>query len=411
MNRKANSTLENSMLKPLTSSLSASARSKGLRLVSARIMIVAGMDLNAKTVVNSIAIGMNLWFTPQSSEHCPYIIPGSMDSEVVELMRPGMASILILSAGIVHLMTRLSQSKSRKSCDSHIFNLKVDGVGNPSSVYRAFIDMLAIDRSTPSGEIVQRNSSNLWSNIREFLEVNKSTYRRGIPFSPRKCCGRNVRLAPMNIRIGSPPPEVSKKVVPKLRSIRSIVIPPARTGRDKKHVAMKLILPAIDEIPARCREKITISTLWFGCPSQVDNGGLFNRGKDMSAAPAIMGINQFPNPLNSIGITMKKIMASAWAVTITLYCTVMNKILSISVSDSQFNGLPFGTPRGLGVFNEIGGHIPCSGISADLKNIQKNVMKKNASVVRNRIIASFVFDLMLFVYAPVVESRIESRLQ
>ncbi|KRZ65046.1 hypothetical protein T10_10631 [Trichinella papuae] len=43
MNRRANSTLENSMLKPLTSSLSASAKSKGLRLVSARIIIVAGI--------------------------------------------------------------------------------------------------------------------------------------------------------------------------------------------------------------------------------------------------------------------------------------------------------------------------------------------------------------------------------
>ncbi|KAL1238474.1 Valine--tRNA ligase, partial [Trichinella spiralis] len=45
INKKANSTLENSMLKPLTSSLSASAKSKGLRLVSARIMIVAGMEM------------------------------------------------------------------------------------------------------------------------------------------------------------------------------------------------------------------------------------------------------------------------------------------------------------------------------------------------------------------------------
>ncbi|KRY81364.1 hypothetical protein T4D_5498 [Trichinella pseudospiralis] len=260
MNRRANSTLENSMLKPLTSSLSASAKSKGLRLVSARIIIVAGIvayflfdtqplrtipnlmipikvimnsrfawnliglnvsgsphqksmnrvsisfnpskigcispmiialfgpsrrwlmpmycrsirvtkatdrrivmvmasrlvahNLNAEIVVNSIAIGINLWLTPQSSEHCPYIIPGSMDSEVVELMRPGMASILILSAGIVHLwitsadvtdmridtlvgrMVRLSQSRSRKSCDSHSFmnDLKDGGVGGPSSV-------------------------------------------------------------------------------------------------------------------------------------------------------------------------------------------------------------------------------------------------------------------------------------
>ncbi|KRY81360.1 hypothetical protein T4D_15596 [Trichinella pseudospiralis] len=36
MNRRANSTLENSMLKPLTSSLSASAKSKGLRSVLLR---------------------------------------------------------------------------------------------------------------------------------------------------------------------------------------------------------------------------------------------------------------------------------------------------------------------------------------------------------------------------------------
>ncbi|KRY08028.1 hypothetical protein T12_7959, partial [Trichinella patagoniensis] len=50
INRKANSTLENSMLKPLTSSLSASARSKGLRLVSAKIIIVAGIPL--KTIPN-----------------------------------------------------------------------------------------------------------------------------------------------------------------------------------------------------------------------------------------------------------------------------------------------------------------------------------------------------------------------
>lgn len=29
----------------------------------------------------------------------------------------------------------------------------------------------------------------------------KSEYRRGIPFSPRKCCGKNVILTPMNIII------------------------------------------------------------------------------------------------------------------------------------------------------------------------------------------------------------------
>merc|ERR1712183_844375 len=88
-------------------------------------------------------------------------------------------------------------------------------------------------------------------------------------------------------RMGSPPPPGSKKVVLKFRSVKSIVIEPAKTGRDKstrkavsrtdqtksgiisKHkpdprmllmVVIKLIAPRIDEIPARGREKIPKST-------------------------------------------------------------------------------------------------------------------------------------------------------
>lgn len=38
----------------------------------------------------------------------------------------------------------------------------------------------------------------------------------------------------MLIHIGSPPPEGSKNDVLKLRSVRSIVIPAAKTGRDKE---------------------------------------------------------------------------------------------------------------------------------------------------------------------------------
>jgi hypothetical protein len=38
----------------------------------------------------------------------------------------------------------------------------------------------------------------------------------------------------------------------------------------------------------------------------------------MSGAPNIRGTNQFPNPPIMIGITMKKIMIKACAVTITL---------------------------------------------------------------------------------------------
>lgn len=38
----------------------------------------------------------------------------------------------------------------------------------------------------------------------------------------------------------------------------------------------------------------------------------------MSGAPSINGTSQFPNPPIIIGITMKKIIMNAWAVTITL---------------------------------------------------------------------------------------------
>lgn len=78
--------------------------------------------------------------------------------------------------------------------------------------------------------------------------------------------------------MGSPPPAGSKKVVLRLRSVRSIVIPAAKTGRDSSRstaviktdqtnkgvwycvmaggfmliiVVIKLIAPRIDETPAR----------------------------------------------------------------------------------------------------------------------------------------------------------------
>jgi hypothetical protein len=38
----------------------------------------------------------------------------------------------------------------------------------------------------------------------------------------------------------------------------------------------------------------------------------------MSGAPIIIGTNQFPNPPIIMGITMKKIITNAWAVTMTL---------------------------------------------------------------------------------------------
>lgn len=87
--------------------------------------------------------------------------------------------------------------------------------------------------------------------------------------------------------MGSPPPAGSKNAVLKFRSVRSIVIAPAKTGRDSKRrmvviftdqtnrgrrsnnmarqrilmtVVIKLIEPRIEEVPAKCREKIARST-------------------------------------------------------------------------------------------------------------------------------------------------------
>lgn len=45
---------------------------------------------------------------------------------------------------------------------------------------------------------------------------------------------------------------------------------------------------------------------------------LFIRGKAMSGAPIIRGISQLPNPPIMIGMTIKKIITKACAVTITL---------------------------------------------------------------------------------------------
>lgn len=161
----------------------------------------------------------------------------------------------------------------------------------------------------------------------------------------------------------------------RLRSVRSIVIPAASTGRERSSstavistdhtnrgvwycdsaggfmliaVVIKLIAPRIEEIPARCREKIARSTeapAWAMFPasggytvhpvpapastveearrSRNDGGSsqklmLFIRGNAMSGAPIIRGTSQFPNPPIIIGITMKKIITNAWAVTTTL---------------------------------------------------------------------------------------------
>jgi hypothetical protein len=46
-------------------------------------------------------IGINLWFVPQISEHCPKKIPGFSLNNVIVFKRPGVASALTPSLGIV----------------------------------------------------------------------------------------------------------------------------------------------------------------------------------------------------------------------------------------------------------------------------------------------------------------------
>lgn len=111
---------------------------------------------------------------------------------------------------------------------------------------------------------------------------------------------------------------------------------------------IKFKAPKIDETPARCREKIARSTdgpAWAILPDRggytvhpvptpfstaleatrrVRAGGrsqnliLLRRGNAMSGAPSINGNNQFPNPPINTGITKKKIIRKACAVTIVL---------------------------------------------------------------------------------------------
>lgn len=129
------------------------------------------------------------------------------------------------------------------------------------------------------------------------------------------------------------------------RGISSIDSP---SGRIFEIVVIKFADPKILLTPAKCKEKIPRSTAAPGCPS-VDKGGytvqpvptplstipdiskrakaggssqnlmLFIRGNAMSGALTIRGTSQFPNPPIIVGITKKKIMIKACAVTITLY--------------------------------------------------------------------------------------------
>ena len=119
-------------------------------------------------------------------------------------------------------------------------------------------------------------------------------------------------------------------------------------ARMLKIVTIKLIAPRMDDIPAKCKLKIPKSTAGPECASIPLNGGytvqpvptptstkeeisrsvnaggssqklrLFSRGNAISGAPIRIGTNQFPKPPTITGITKKKIIIKACAVTITL---------------------------------------------------------------------------------------------
>jgi hypothetical protein len=106
-------------------------------------------------------------------------------------------------------------------------------------------------------------------------------------------------------------------------------------------VTIKLIAPAIEDTPARCKAKIPASTDAPECAKTPLKGGykvhpdptpdsikadsiskhkaggsnqreiLFILGKAISGAPIIMGTNQFPKAPIITGITIKNIIISA----------------------------------------------------------------------------------------------------
>jgi hypothetical protein len=143
------------------------------------------------------------------------------------------------------------------------------------------------------------------------------------------------------------------------RSKRTTVIVTAHTNKGIRSrrspchrilitVVIKFTAPRIEDAPARWREKIAKSTDGPACARFLASGGytvhpvpapfstaaddrrrikdggksqnliLFSRGNAISGAPSIKGRSQLPNPPINTGITRKKIIRKAWAVTTVL---------------------------------------------------------------------------------------------
>lgn len=172
--------------------------------------------------IDSMEIGINLWLVPQISEHCPKYRPGELHKKFTWFSRPGTASALIPSAGIVHewstsaavikfricifigITILLSTSSNRKlfivldefMYESNSCWLKSEysydqyhwwpivlivklGVKTSSNIYRSLIDGIPIKMRIKEGEIVQNNSNccdsiiNLFGVIYIVIEINE----------------------------------------------------------------------------------------------------------------------------------------------------------------------------------------------------------------------------------------------
>ncbi|KAI4477771.1 hypothetical protein M0802_014668 [Mischocyttarus mexicanus] len=122
--------------------------------------------------------------------------------------------------------------------------------------------------------------------------------------------GANVQIVSIKCsfiknRIGSPPPNGSKKDVLIFRSVNNIVIAPASTGKDNKS---KIAVIKTDHVNIDDKGGYKVhpvptpeSFIFLIISSNRDGGNnqnlmLFIRGNAISGAPNIRGINQFPNP-------------------------------------------------------------------------------------------------------------------
>lgn len=85
-------------------------------------------------MIDSIWIGIKLWLIPQISEHCPKNIPGRFKNILIWFIRPGIASILILSLGMVQEWITSSEEINRR-----ILNLNGIIVLLSTSINRKFI--------------------------------------------------------------------------------------------------------------------------------------------------------------------------------------------------------------------------------------------------------------------------------